>query len=642
MNLESMSTQTIRYLAVDAVNRAKSGHPGLPMGAAPMAKVLFRDHLRFNPEDPHWLGRDRFVLSAGHGSALLYSLLHLHGYELSIEDLMAFRQVGSKTPGHPEYRDTTGVETTTGPLGQGLANAVGMAMASKKMAGQYGELFDNYTYVLVGDGDLMEGITSEASSLAGHLKLEKLIVLYDSNNITIDGRTDITFTENVRARYEAYGWKTFFVSDGNDEEAISQAIAQAKESDAPSFIEIKTIIGYGSPNKSDTSAAHGAPLGEEETALTKKAGGWDFEETFFVPEEVKAYFQKIVEEKKKDYTAWMERFQEQNICFPSIKEGALEALLDQSGVDKATRIHGQVMLNRLKDFLPNLFGGSADLAGSNMTTLEGEGHYSAENPTGKNINFGIREHAMAAIVNGIAIHGIYRPFGATFLSFADYMKPSVRLAALMKIPSVFIFTHDSIGVGEDGPTHQPVEQALMLRSIPGMEVYRPADGKETALAYYEAFNSQRPSAILLTRQKLKELELERSQAHRGGYIAIKEEKTPELILLSSGSELSLAVEAANALRGEIDIRVVSMLSMERFDIQEESYKNTVLPDNVRKRFAVEAASSLSWFKYIGLDGEYLCIDRYGTSGPGAELFELYGFTLENLIEKIKRYMTNES
>ncbi|NLY37283.1 MAG: transketolase, partial [Tissierellia bacterium] len=452
MNLESMSTQTIRYLAVDAVNRAKSGHPGLPMGAAPMAKVLFRDHLRFNPEDPHWLGRDRFVLSAGHGSALLYSLLHLHGYELSIEDLMAFRQVGSKTPGHPEYRDTAGVETTTGPLGQGLANAVGMAMASKKMAGQYGELFDNYTYVLVGDGDLMEGITSEASSLAGHLKLEKLIVLYDSNNITIDGRTDITFTENVRARYEAYGWKTFFVSDGNDEEAISQAIAQAKESDAPSFIEIKTIIGYGSPNKSDTSAAHGAPLGEEETALTKKAGGWDFEETFFVPEEVKAYFEKIVEEKKKDYTAWMERFQEQNICFPSIKEGALEALLEESGVDKATRIHGQVMLNRLKDFLPNLFGGSADLAGSNMTTLEGEGHYSAENPTGKNINFGIREHAMAAIVNGIAIHGIYRPFGATFLSFADYMKPSVRLAALMKIPSVFIFTHDSIGVGEDGPT----------------------------------------------------------------------------------------------------------------------------------------------------------------------------------------------
>lgn len=642
MNLENMSTQTIRYLAVDAVNRAKSGHPGLPMGAAPMAKVLFSDHLRFNPEDPQWLGRDRFVLSAGHGSALLYSLLHLYGYDVSIEDLQAFRQLGSKTPGHPEYRDTPGVETTTGPLGQGLANAVGMAMASKKMAAQYGGLFDNYTYVLVGDGDLMEGITSEASSLAGHLKLDKLIVLYDSNNITIDGRTDITFTENVRARYEAYGWKTFFVADGNDEEAISRAIAQAKKSDLPSFIEIKTIIGYGSPNKSDSSAAHGAPLGEEETALTKKATGWNFQETFFVPEEVRAYFEKIVEEKKKDYADWMEKHQEEEISFPSVKEGALEALLAQGPGEKATRIHGQEMINTLGGFIPNLFGGSADLAGSNMTTIEGAGHFSSENPWGKNINFGIREHAMAAIVNGITIHGAYKAFGSTFLSFADYMKPSLRLAALMEIPSVFIFTHDSIGVGEDGPTHQPIEQALMLRSIPGMEVYRPGDGKETALAYYQAFTGEKPASILLTRQKLKELELERDQAHRGGYIALREEKTPELILLASGSELALAVDAAKALRGKIDIRVVSMLSMERFDDQEESYKNLVLPQEVRKRFAVEAASSLSWFKYIGLDGDCLCLDQYGSSGPGGELFELYGFTLENLLEKIKRYMNNES
>lgn len=383
MNLESMSTQTIRYLAVDAVNRAKSGHPGLPMGAAPMAKVLYSQHLRFNPEDPQWLGRDRFVLSAGHGSALLYALLHLYGYDVSIEDLKAFRQVGSKTPGHPEYRDTPGVETTTGPLGQGLANAVGMAMASKKMAAEYGELFDNYTYVLVGDGDLMEGITSEASSLAGHLKLEKLIVLYDSNNITIDGRTDITFTENVRERYEAYGWETFYVADGNDEIAISQAISQAKESDLPSFIEIKTIIGYGSPNKSDSSAAHGAPLGEEETALTKKATGWDFQETFFVPQEVEAYFKEVVEDKKKDYADWIKKYQQEDIHFPSIKDGALEALLAQGGGEKATRIHGQKMINTLGDFLPNLFGGSADLAGSNMTTMEGAGHFSSENPQGK-------------------------------------------------------------------------------------------------------------------------------------------------------------------------------------------------------------------------------------------------------------------
>lgn len=642
MNLETLSTQTIRYLAVDAVNQARSGHPGLPMGAAPMAKVLFRDHLRFNPEDPFWLGRDRFVLSAGHGSALLYALFHLHGYDVSLEDLKAFRQVGSRTPGHPEYRDTPGVETTTGPLGQGLANAVGMAMAAKKMAGDYGELFDRYTYVLAGDGDLMEGITSEASSLAGHLKLSRLIVLYDSNNITIDGRTDITFTENVRARYEAYGWKTLFVEDGNDEEAISRAISQAKTHDAPTLIEIKTIIGYGSPNKSDTSAAHGAPLGEEETRLTKEVTGWITQETFFVPDAVRAYFDRIVDEKKKEYASWMEAFEAQKISFCPDKPGLLEALMAAGGGDKPTRIHGEEMINVLSDHLPHLFGGSADLAGSNMTTMKGAGHFSSQNPTGKNIHFGIREHAMAAIVSGIVLHGIYRSFGATFLSFADYMKPSLRLAALMKIPSVFIFTHDSIGVGEDGPTHQPVEQALMLRSIPGMELYRPADGKETALAYYQAFTGEKPAAILLSRQKLQELDLDRTDAHRGGYIALREEKTPELILMATGSELALAVGAARALRGKIDIRVVSMLSMERFEAQDEAYKEAVLPPQLRKRFAVEAASSLSWFRYIGLDGETLCLDRFGTSGPGDELFKLYGFTLENLVEKIERYMHNES
>lgn len=642
MNLENMATQTIRYLAVDAVNKAKSGHPGLPMGAAPMAKVLFRDHLQFNPQDPDWLGRDRFVLSAGHGSALLYALLHLYGYDLSMEDLKAFRQVGSKTPGHPEYRDTPGVETTTGPLGQGLANAVGMAMASKKMASQYGSLFDNYTYVIVGDGDLMEGITSEASSLAGHLKLGKLIVLYDSNNITIDGRTDITFSEDVRARYKAYGWECFLIADGNDEEEISRVIEEAKKSDRPTFIEIKTIIGYGSPNKSDSSAAHGAPLGEEETALTKKATGWDFKEDFFVPDQVRVYFEETVDKKKEAYAAWMKSFKEQKISFPSIKEGALEALMAEASGDKATRIHGEAMINTLNDFMPNLFGGSADLAGSNKTSLKAEEDFSSENPLGKNIHFGIREHAMAAIVNGIAIHGAYRGYGATFLSFADYMKPSLRLAALMEIPTVSIFTHDSIGVGEDGPTHQPIEQALMLRSIPGMEVYRPADGKETALAYYQAFSGEKPASILLTRQTLKELDIERKDAHRGGYIALREEKTPELILLASGSELSLALEAAKALRGEIDIRVVSMLNMEGFDGQEEAYKKMVLPEEVRKRFAIEAASSLSWFKYIGLDGDYLCLDQFGASGPGDELFTLYGFTLENLIKEIKRYMNNGS
>ena len=638
MNLEALCTQTIRYLAVDAVNKAKSGHPGLPMGAAPMAKVLFRDHLRFNPKDPTWIGRDRFVLSAGHGSALLYSLFHLYGYDVSIEDLKSFRQVGSKTPGHPEYGETEGVEVTTGPLGQGLAHAVGFAMASKKMAAEHGELFDNYTYVLVGDGDMMEGITSEASSLAGHLKLNRLIVLYDSNNITIDGRTDITFTENVRERYEAYGWKTFFVENGNDEEAITKAIAQAKKSDRPSFIEIKTIIGYGSPNKSDSPAVHGAPLGEDETKLTKEATGWPYEESFYVPQEVQQAFDEQVEEKIKDYTAWMEAYKGNEINCPELSETALEALLAAGGGEKATRIHGQVMINELAKIYPNLFGGSADLAGSNMTTMDGQGFFSPEEPTGSNVHFGIREHAMAAIVNGICLHGYYKSFAATFLSFADYMKPSLRLAALMGVPSVYIFTHDSIGVGEDGPTHQPIEQALMLRSIPGMEVYRPADGKETAMSYYQAFTGNKPAAILLTRQKLKELDIDRSEAHLGGYIAVKEEEKADLILMASGSELGLAVEIAEKLRGKVHVRVVSMLSMERFEAQDEAYKEKVLPKDIRKRFAIEAASSMSWYRYTGLHGRCHCLDHYGASGPGDELFKLYGFTTDYIIEEILRYL----
>ena len=639
--IEKMTTQTIRYLAVDAIDKAKSGHPGLPMGVAPMAKVLFRDHMNFNPEDPAWKGRDRFVLSAGHGSGLLYALLHLYDYGVSIDDLKQFRQVGSITPGHPEFAQTPGVETTTGPLGQGLANAVGMAMASKKMAADFGELFDNYTYAIVGDGDLMEGITAEASSLAGHLKLNKLIVLYDSNNITIDGRTDITFSENVLDRYKAYGWNTMFVEDGNDEEAITRAIAEAKKAEAPTLIEIKTIIGYGSPNKSDSSAAHGAPLGAEETALTKKTTGWDFEETFYVPEEVRAEFKKIIEKKKDYYNKWMAEYEAAGIVFPSIKEGALEAMMAASGEAKATRNHGATMINILNEYLPGLFGGSADLAGSNLTTIKDGGFFSAENPAGQNIHFGIREHAMAAIVNGIVLHGTYRGFDSTFLSFADYMKPSLRLAALMHIPAVSIFTHDSIGVGEDGPTHQPIEQALMLRSIPGMRVYRPADAKETAQAYYDAFTGEGPASILLTRQKLPELEIDRAEAGKGGYIAFKEEEAPELILLASGSELHLALEVAKALRGRVDTRVVSMLSMEVFEAQSPEYKEEVLPGSVRRRIAIEAGSSISWYRYIGLDGQCICMDRFGTSGPGDELFKLYGFTQEKILEKIERYLEDE-
>ena len=649
MNIDKRSIETIRFLSVDAVNRANSGHPGLPMGVATMAYVLFKEHLKFNPADPNWLDRDRFILSAGHGSMLQYSLLHLFGYDLSMEEIKNFRQLGSKTPGHPEYGITPGVEMTTGPLGQGLAASVGFAMAEARLAAELNteenKLIDHYTYVIVGDGDLMEGVSYEACSLAGHLGLNKLIVLFDSNEITIDGRTDLARSEDIQQRFRSINWNTILVEDGNDYQAVNQAINQAKSSDKPTLIELKTIIGYGSINKADSSAAHGAPLGVEEARLTKQAFGWDPDKEFHVPPQVADNYATIVKQKQRDYDDWMERFNaldNKQEVLDRLKtepgEGMLDGLFSVESVSKATRVHGQTMINALYPYAPYLFGGSADLAGSNLSTIDSADFFSAENRTGANVHFGIREFAMACIVNGITLHGGYRAFGSTFLSFADYMKPAIRLAALMEIPSVFIFTHDSIGVGEDGPTHQPIEQALMLRSIPGMHVFRPADSAETAIAYYQAFTGDRPASILLTRQNLPELSLNMTDGLRGGYVAYETGQQPDLIVMASGSELYLAVEAAKALQEEIQIRVVSMLSMELFEQQPEEYKKKVLPDDIRKRFAIEAASRRSWDRYLGLDGDSLTLDRFGESAPGKDLFEHFGFTTEQVTERIRRYM----
>lgn len=644
MTMTNEAIRTLSLLAVDAVNKAKSGHPGMPMGAAAMGYALFADHLRFSPSDPKWRGRDRFILSAGHGSMLQYGLLHLFGYDLTLDDIREFRQLHSKTPGHPEYGHTDGVETTTGPLGQGFANAVGLAMAQKRAEAVAGELFAHKTYVICSDGDLMEGISYEAASLAGHLKLKNLIVLYDSNSITIDGGTDLSFSDNIQGRFEAQGWQWMRIEDGHDPEKISEAIEHAKSSDRPTLIEVRTIIGKGSSIQG-TSATHGAPLGEEEAQSIKDCWKLDPSETFVVTQELREYLQKIIDQKeaeaaewKKAYDALPDKDRIEEFFGAQLPEDMLEKLLERAGKDKATRAHGGEMLQGIREFLPNLFGGSADLAGSNLSTLKGDAFFD-EDPVGANVHFGIREHAMAAAINGISLYGGFKPYAATFLSFADYMKPSLRLAALMEIPLVHIFTHDSLGVGEDGPTHQPIEHLVMLRSIPGFTLYRPADGKETAVSYMQAFSGKGPAAIALTRQTLPELSIDVSQAHRGGYIIKKEQgEKPELILMASGSELHLALYAAEALEGEIDARVVSMLSMDVFEEQSEEYKQQVLPKDVRARFAIEAASVLSWHRYIGLDGASHCMDQFGASAPGKDLFEYFGFTVDNIIEEIRTYM----
>ncbi|MDR1558743.1 MAG: transketolase [Clostridiales bacterium] len=649
--IEELSINTIRFLSAEAIQKAKSGHPGLPLGAAPAAYTLWADFLKINPESPEWPDRDRFILSAGHGSALLYSLLHLFGFGLTIDDLKNFRQAGSLTPGHPEYGHTIGVEVTTGPLGQGIANGVGMAVTEKYLAARFNKpdarLIDHYTYVLHGDGCLMEGVSAEAASLAGTLGLGKLILLYDSNNITIEGDTRIAFRENVLDRFKAYGWHVQLVSDGNDTGAIADAIKEAKSvTDKPSIIEIKTLIGYGAPNKQGKASAHGEPLGADEINAAKKAAGWPYEEEFFVPDAVKTHMNSILAGKSESMAAWRKLAEEYEAAYP---DDYREWKLWNSGspaVDllnnedfwtyegsPATRVSSERVLNKACKLIPNLIGGSADLSPSTKTIMKGRGDFSAETPEGSNMHFGIREHAMTAIANGMSLHGGVIPYVAGFFVFSDYMKPAMRLSALMKLPVIYIMTHDSVGVGEDGPTHQPVEQLASLRSIPGFTVMRPCDTRETAAAWYLALTRKGPSALALSRQNLPALPDTGKAALRGAYI-IKETAEPDIILLASGSETSLICEAADILKAKgVNARAVSVFSMEIFDEQEEDYKESVLPAGVRVRLAVEAASSFGWHKYTGLDGGIISIDTFGASGPANLLFKQYGFTVENVVAK---------
>ncbi len=652
--------KTIRLLSADAVEKANSGHPGLPMGAASMAYVLWKDFLKGSATDPHWADRDRFVLSAGHGSALLYSLLHLFGYQVTLEDLKKFRQIGSITPGHPEFDVTPGVETTTGPLGQGFGNAVGMAVAEMRLAEEFNtqdfNLIDHYTYVLAGDGDLMEGVASEAASLAGHLRLGKLIVLYDDNGITIDGGTEIAFTEDVQKRFDAYGWHVSKVEDGNDLKAIHNAIREARlDTSRPSLISVKTTIGYGSPNKAGKSAAHGAPLGSEELAMTKLHMEADPDEFFNVPEEVLAYMNDIIDRREIDRFMWEEKVEAYILNYPDkaaqwkqwfdyeLMHDSFDAASFYKLFDKAdaTRSIGGEVMNALVRLAPNLMGGSADLNSSTKTYLKGKGDFSRMNRGGANVSFGVREHAMGAILNGMALHGGLRVFGSTFLVFADYMKPAIRLSAIMGVPVVYVFTHDSIAVGEDGPTHQPIEHLLLLRSIPNLFVYRPADGIETAASWIEILKRvEGPSALILTRQTLGSLGERDPQVDRGAYVILSEEgEKPELILMATGSEVELAVKAAMKLRAlGKDPRVVSMPCVEQFLEQSPAYIETVLPKTVEKRISIEMGRTLGWERFVGLGGLTIGIDRFGESGPGEAVVTHFGFTPDKVADRILAYL----
>ena len=656
-NIDTLSVNAIRVLSADAIQKAKSGHPGLPLGSAAMAYELWAHHMNHNPADPQWPNRDRFILSGGHGSMLLYSLLHLFGYgNLSKEDLMQFRQMGSLTPGHPEYRHTAGVEATTGPLGAGMGMAVGMALAETHLAAVFNKenypVVDHYTYVLGGDGCMMEGISSEAFSLAGTLGLSKLIVLYDSNQISIEGSTDIAFTENVQERMRAFGFQTLTVEDGNDLEAIGAAIEEAKaDTSRPSFITVKTQIGYGCPAKQGTAAAHGEPLGDDNIRAMKEYLQWPSQEPFYVPDEVYAHYSSLAREKAETEAAWNVMFAAYCQEYPEMEElwnqyhdeALAEKLWDDAGFwaqgekPEATRNLSGKVLNYVKDKLPNLIGGSADLAPSNKTHMNGEGDYSKADRKGRNLHFGVRELAITAIGNGMMLHGGLRAYVATFFVFSDYTKPMARLSALMQLPLTFVFTHDSIGVGEDGPTHEPVEQLAMLRALPNFHVFRPCDAVETAAAWYSALTSRRtPTALVLTRQNLAPMAGSSREALKGGYVIDDCEGTPDAILIASGSEVELAVKAKGLLQEEgWKIRVVSMPCMDLFEEQSEEYKESVLPKAVRKRVAVEALSGFGWGKYTGLDGACVCMTGFGTSGPQAELFKHFGFTPEHVAETVK-------
>lgn len=654
--IDTMSVNAIRVLAADAVQKAKSGHPGLPLGSAAVAYELWAKEMKHNPANPDWPNRDRFILSGGHGSTLLYSLLHLFGYGLTKEDLMQFRQLDSLTPGHPEYRHTKGVEATTGPLGAGMAMAVGMAMAEAHLAAKFNKdgynVVDHYTYVLGGDGCMMEGISSEAFSLAGTLALSKLIVLYDSNKISIEGSTDIAFTEDVEGRMKAFGFQTITVEDGNNLEEIGKAIRAAQaEKTKPSFIICKTQIGYGCPAKQGKASAHGEPLGEENVAAMKENLGWPSKEPFFVPDEVYANYKAIAAEKAKDEEAWNKLFAEYCAKYPEMKKAwedefnldIAKSLLDNEEFwafeDKpeATRNLSGIVLNRLKNYVPSLIGGAADLAPSTKTYMKDAGDFSKENYAGRNLHFGVRELAMAAIGNGLTLHGL-RAFVSTFFVFSDYVKPMARLSAIMRIPTTYVLTHDSIGVGEDGPTHEPIEQLAMLRAMPNFHVFRPADATETIAAWYSAATSKEtPTALVLTRQNLPQLAGSSKEALKGGYVIADSTKdVPDAILIASGSEVSLAVDAKAALAKDgIDVRVVSMPCMDLFEEQSAEYKERVLPKAVRKRVAVEALIDYGWGKYVGLDGATVTMTGFGASAPANTLFEKFGFTVDNVVATVK-------
>ncbi len=647
---------SIRILSADTVQKAKSGHPGAPMGMAPLAYALYQYQLKANPADPKWPDRDRFVLSSGHASALLYSLLHLYGYGLTMDDMKQFRQWGSLTPGHPEYRHTVGVETTTGPLGQGVANAVGFAIAETMMAAHFNRegfpVVDHRTYAICGDGCMMEGISSEAASLAGTLKLGKLTLLYDDNEISIEGNTDIAFREDVGARFLAYGWDVIRVKDGNDWEQVCAAIEQAKGTDKPTLIICPTIIGYGCDAKAGTPSAHGEPLGEENVlAAARKLGMPD--EPFTIADDVYAHCKESAARNQAAEDAWKAMFEKYSEAYPELAKEFCDWLTGK-GAEKlfedealwafegkiATRATSGEMINRLAKLMPNLVGGSADLAPSNKTNIKGGGDYSAENRAGRNLHFGVREHAMAAICNGIALHGGLQVFCGTFFVFSDYMKHAMRLSAIMKLPVTYVLTHDSIGVGEDGLTHEPIEQLAGLRAIPDLLVFRPADGRETAAGWDVALNCGLPTALVLTRQNLPQYEGSGKAALKGGYILSDSEKaTPDVILMASGSEVEQVMQAKALLKDRgIDARVVSMPCMELFEMQDEAYKASVLPAEIRARVAMEAASTMPWYKYVGLDGEVLGIDHYGASAPAAKLFAEFGFTAENVAAAAERVL----
>ena len=656
MKVEQKTINTIRVLAAEAVQQANSGHPGLPLGSAPMAYTLWAD-MAHNPKNPKWENRDRFVLSAGHGSALLYSLLHVFNYGLTIEELKNFRQEGSLTPGHPEYGHTVGIEATTGPLGQGIAMAVGMAMAEKHLSAEFNRddypIVDHYTYTLVGDGCLMEGISYEAASLAGTLKLGKLIVLYDSNNITIEGSTNIAFKENVRARFEAQGFETFLVEDGNDIGAIKKALYAAKANTSkPSFIEIKTQIGYGCPKKQGKAAAHGEPLGQENLAEMR-----DFlqhhDKAFFVEDEVKAHIEELNQEGAKKEAEWHKLFESYAKAYPEcakkweqwhnpeeVKLNIYDKYQDTSK-KMATRVASYEVINHIAELVDYIIGGSADLAPSTKTYMNGKGDFSSEDYSGRNIHFGIREHAMGAIANGITLHGGLKTFCSTFFVFSDYMKNPMRLAALMGLPVTYVLTLDSIGVGEDGPTHQPIEQLAMLRSTPNLVTFRPADAKETVAAWEYALNSKtEPVAIVLSRQDLPFLEKSGGEAKKGAYVVGGvAPKEAEILLIATGSEVHLVEQAVKVLAEEgIKASAISMASVDIFEKQSKEYKESILPKNKAKRIAIEAASSFGWHKYTGLEGQVISIDTFGESAPAGIIFKKYGFAVENLVNQAKQML----